>query len=232
MNSKGTGLTLALGIVIGFIGYILWQITIGPNTKSDDITTILTNSGDGSAMIKVASILIAVGLVVHVAGLINTRGTAAGNMESIGIISITAAIAIWVTNVGVSLSIAEMGEKFVAAMAGAAAGNAEAAASAGNIGTAAGFSQAYNVATSTMGGLLAGIGWLCLGIAYRGSDAKGVISFIPLGFLAIIIGLILIIANVIITSLVSVEAAGQISGIGFILIVIWSVSRGLELSKN
>ena len=29
MNSKGTGLTLALGIVIGFIGYILWQITIG-----------------------------------------------------------------------------------------------------------------------------------------------------------------------------------------------------------
>ena len=40
MNSKGTGLTLALGIVIGFIGYILWQITIGPNTKSDDITTV------------------------------------------------------------------------------------------------------------------------------------------------------------------------------------------------
>ena len=41
MNSKGTGLTLALGIVIGFIGYILWQITIGPNTKKQ-----ISNGGE------------------------------------------------------------------------------------------------------------------------------------------------------------------------------------------
>ncbi|MED5237499.1 MAG: hypothetical protein VX783_03010, partial [Chloroflexota bacterium] len=79
---------------------------------------------------------------------------------------------------------------------------------------------------------LAGIGWLCIGLAYRGNDAKGVISFIPLSLLAIIMGLILIVSNIIISTVVSVEAASQISGIGFILIVIWSVSRGLQIAKD
>ena len=232
MSSKGTGYSLALGIVVAFIGYILWQITIGIDTKSDDITTILTNSGDGSAMIQASSILICVGLVVHLTGLISTRGTAVGSMESIGILSIAAAIALWVANIGLGISLAEMGEKFTAAMAGAAAGNAEAAATASTIGTAGGFTQAANVATSTMGALLAGIGWLCIGLAYRGNDTKGVISFIPLGLLAIIMGLILIVSNIIITTVVSVEAASQLSGIGFILIVIWSVSRGLQIAKD
>ena len=124
------------------------------------------------------------------------------------------------------LSLEEMGEKFSAAMAGGES------ATAGIIATAAGFSQAANVATSTMGALLAGIGWLCMGIAYRESDAKGIVSFLPLGMLAIIMGLILIISNIIITSVVSVEAASQISGIGFILIVIWSLSRGFEIAKK
>ena len=226
MSSKGTGYSLALGIVVAFIGYILWQITIGIDTKSDDITTILMNSGDGSAMIKTASILICIGMVVHVVGLVSTKGTAAGTMETIGIYSIVTAIALWITNIGLGLSLAEMGEKFSAAMAGGDA------ATAGTIATAAGFSQAANVATSTMGALFAGIGWLCLGIAYRDAEVKGVISFIPLSMLAIVMGLILIISNIIITSLVSVEAASQISGIGFILIVIWSLSRGFEIAKN
>jgi hypothetical protein len=226
MSSKGTGYTLGLGILVAFIGYILWQITIGIDTKSDDITTILMNSGDGSAMIKTASILICIGMVVHVVGLVSTKGTASGTMETIGIYSIVAAIALWVANIGLGLSLAEMGEKFSAAMAGGDA------ATAGTIATAAGFSQAANVATSTMGALLAGIGWFCLGIAYRDVEVKGIISFIPLSMLSIVMGLILIISNIIITSLVSVEAASQISGIGFILIVIWSLSRGFEIAKN
>ena len=45
-------------------------------------------------------------------------------------------------------------------------------------------------------------------------------------------GLILIVSNIIISTVVSVEAASQISGIGFILIVIWSVSRGLQIAKD
>lgn len=226
MSSKGTGYTLGLGILVAFIGYILWQITIGIDTKSDDITTILMNSGDGSAMIKIASILICVGMVIHVVGLVGTKGTASGTMETIGIYSIVAAIVIWIANMGLGLSLAEMGEKFSAAMAGGDA------ATAGTIATAAGFTQATNVASSTMGALLAGIGWFCLGIAYRDAEVKGVISFIPLSMLAIVMGLILIISNIIITSLVSVEAASQISGIGFILIVIWSLSRGFAIAKN
>jgi hypothetical protein len=45
-------------------------------------------------------------------------------------------------------------------------------------------------------------------------------------------GLILIVSNIIITSVVSVEAASQISGIAFILIVIWSVSRGIAMIND
>jgi hypothetical protein len=229
MNSKGTGLTLALGIVAGFIGYILFQITIGIDTKSDDIATILTNSSNGGTIISIASILIVVGLVVHAAGLWSTKGTASSTAESLGIFCIISAIVIWIANMATGVAMVEMGDKFVAAMAGAGAGDAAAAASAGIIGTAAGFTQAFSVGASTLGGLLAGIGWLFIGIAYRTTDVKGALSFIPLGWLAIIMGLLLIVSNIIITSVVSVEVASQISGISFILIVIWSLSRGIAL---
>jgi hypothetical protein len=229
MNSKGTGLTLALGIVAGFIGYILFQITIGIDTKSDDIATILTNSSNGGTIISIASILIVVGLVVHAAGLWSTKGTASSTAESLGIFCIISAIVIWIANMATGVAMVEMGDKFLAAMAGAGAGDAAAAASAGIIGTAAGFTQAFSVGASTLGGILAGIGWLFIGIAYRTTDVKGALSFIPLGWLAIIMGLLLIVSNIIITSVVSVEVASQISGISFILIVIWSLSRGIAL---
>ncbi|MEC7837154.1 MAG: hypothetical protein VX521_01155 [Chloroflexota bacterium] len=232
MNSKATGMSLTLGIIVGFIGYILWQITIGIDTKSDDITTILTNSGDGSAMIQISSILISIGLITYVAGLISTRGTTDSSLESIGIVFFVGAVGMWVFNIGAGLALAEMGEKFVAAMGGAAAGNAEAAATAGTIGTAGGYIQAINVATSTMGGLLAGIGFLSLGLAYRGTDIKGAISFLPVGLIAILQGLILIVSAIIISPLVSVEAASQVSGIAFIIILIWSVSRGMAISRS
>jgi len=232
MNSKGTGITLGLGLLVAFIGYILWQVAIGFNTASDDIATILINSADGSAIIQISTILVSVGLVAHLAGLISTRGTASGTLESLGIVSIAGAIVIWVATSGLGLSFVEMGEKFVAAMAGAAAGNAEAAATAGTIGTAGGYIQAVNVASSTMGGLLAGIGFLSLGLAYRGTDIKGAISFLPVGLLAIVIGLVLIVSAIIISPLVSVEAASQVSGIAFILILIWSVSRGMAISRS
>ena len=124
MNSKGTGLTLSIGVVIGLVGYILWQLTIGFDTKSDDVVTILQNSASGSTSIQIALILIAVGLVVHAAGLINTRGTAASTSETLGIICIISAIVMWIATSGLGAALAEMGEKYVAASAGAAAGDA------------------------------------------------------------------------------------------------------------
>ena len=63
MDSKGTGITLGLGLLVAFIGYILWQVTIGFNTASDDIATILTNSADGSAILQISTILISVCLL-------------------------------------------------------------------------------------------------------------------------------------------------------------------------
>ena len=268
MSSRDTGLTLSLGILAAIVGYILWQLAIGMDTKVDDIATILSNSASGATIITISTILISVGLVVHVAGLISTRGTASGTWETLGIISVVSAIAIWVTTSGLGIALVEMGEKFVtysaqAAQAGAAAAQAgaaaQAAAAAGDATTAgaaqagaaqagalavkaldaatataiaAGFTQAASVASGTIANLLAGIGWICIGTAYRGSDAKGAISFIPLGWLALVAGLILVIANLVINQVVSTEMGSQISGIAFLLIVLWSVSRGIALIRD
>ena len=120
MSTRGTGLTLSIGILAAIVGYILWQVTVGFNTKADDIATILQNSASGSTSIQIALILIAVGLVVHAAGLINTRGTAASTSETLGIICIISAIVMWIATSGLGAALAEMGEKYVAASAGAA----------------------------------------------------------------------------------------------------------------
>ena len=229
MNSKGTGLTLGLGLLVAFIGYILWQLAIGFNTKSDDIVTILSNSASGSAILKISAILISVGLVAHLGGLISTRGTASGTLESLGIVSVAGATVIWVANSGLGISLVEMGEKFVAASAGAAAGDAASAAAASTIATAGGYIQAISVGGGSIGALLAGIGWLCIGLAYRGSDVKGALSFIPMGWLAILQGLVLIVAILIINTVIDVDTGNQVQGIGFLLIVIWSLLRGIKL---
>ena len=118
MSSRGTGLTLMLGIISAFIAYILWTMAMGMDTKVDDITTILQNSASGSGNITISMILIGIGLTVHGAGLMSTKGTAAGTWESLGIVAIIAAIIIWITSTGLAISLAEMGEKFVAAAAG------------------------------------------------------------------------------------------------------------------
>ena len=229
MDSKGTGLTLGLGLLVAFIGYILWQLAIGFNTKSDDIVTILSNSASGSAILKISAILISVGLVAHLGGLISTRGTASGTLESLGIVSVAGATVIWVANSGLGISLVEMGEKFVAASAGAAAGDAASAAAASTIATAGGYIQAISVGGGSIGALLAGIGWLCIGLAYRGSDVKGALSFIPMGWLAILQGLVLIVAILIINTVIDVDTGNQVQGIGFLLIVIWSLLRGIKL---
>ena len=229
MNSKGTGITLGLGLLVAFIGYILWQVAIGFNTASDDIATILINSADGSAIIQISTILVSVGLVAHLAGLISTRGTASGTLESLGIVSIAGAIVIWVATSGLGLSFVEMGEKFVPAYAGAAAGDPAATAAAGSIQVAGGYIQAISVGSGSIGALLVGIGWLCIGLAYRGSDVKGALSFIPMAWLAILQGLVLIVAVLIINTVIDVDTGSQVQGIGFLLITIWSLLRGIKL---
>ena len=232
MDSKGTGLTLALGILAAIAGYVLWQTTLGFDTKVDDVHTILVNSASGSTSIQIASILIVLGLTVHAAGLISTRGTVSSTSETLGIICIAASIVVWVTSSGLGIALSEMGEKYVAASAGAALGDAASAAAVGSITVAGGFIQSANVAANTFGGLLAGIGWVFMGIAYRGSDVKGAISFIPLGWLALIQGLLLVVISLIINPFVGIDTGSQISGISFILIVLWSVSRGVALVQE
>jgi len=229
MSSRGSGLTL-MAVVLGLIGYFLFQSALGINTKADDIPTILLNSSSESLIISIGFILVAVGLTVHGAGILSTRGTAGGTAESVGIYCIMTAILIWVTSISLGFAIIEVGDKFGPAAGAAAAGDAAAAVAAGTLATAGGALQATNVAAGTMGNLLAGIGWICIGWAYRGNDVKGALSFIPLSWLAILSGLILVVANLIITQS-DVDLAQQISGISFILITLWCVSRGVALMR-
>ena len=229
MSSRGSGLTL-MAVVLGLIGYFIFQSALGINTKVDDIPTILLSSSSNSLNISIGFILVAVGLTVHGAGILSTRGTAAGTAESVGIYCIMTAILIWVTSISLGFALIELVDTFGPAAAGAAAGDAAAAAAAGALAVAGGAVQATNVAASTMGSLLAGIGWICIGWAYRGSDVKGALSFIPLSWLAILAGLILVVANLVIAQS-NADLAQQITGISFILITLWSVSRGVALMR-
>ena len=45
-------------------------------------------------------------------------------------------------------------------------------------------------------------------------------------------GLILVVSTLLINTLVSIELGSQISGIAFLLIVLWSVLRGIALIRE
>ena len=57
MSSRGSGLTL-MAIVLGLIGYFVFQSAIGINTKVDDIPTILLNSSSNSLNLSIGFILV------------------------------------------------------------------------------------------------------------------------------------------------------------------------------
>ena len=232
MDSRGTGLCLSIGVVAAIVGYVLWQVTLGFDTKVDDIATILKNSAAGSGTQSLITILVGVGLVVHVAGLLALKGTAKGTCESLGTFCVTVAVIIWVVGLGSGIALTEMGEKYVSYLAGAQAGNAAAVDAVASITVAGGFIQAASVGSGQLGTLLASLGWLLIGFAYRGVDFKGALSFIPLGWLAIVAGVIGLVSTIIISNVVSIEASNQISGIVFLLIMIWSVLVGVKLVKD
>jgi hypothetical protein len=233
MDSKGTGLTLSIGVVAAFIGYILWQLSIGFNTKVDDIPTILTNSANSAGLMEsIQIVLIGVGLTVHVAGLRSLEGTAKSTCETLGTFCVTVGMVIFIVSLSGGIALTAMGGKFVAASAGAAAGDAASIAAIPAFIVAGGFAQSASVGAGIVGGLLVFLGWLFIGLAYRNVDFKGAISFIPVGWLAIATGIIGLVAILIINPVVSVEAGNQVTGISFLLITIWSVSVGLKLAKK
>ena len=237
MDSKGKGLCLTIGSVAAIVGYMLWQfVVIGMDTKYDDVVANLSAAADGSGMMPILVILIGVGLIINAAGLNGIKGLVGGSAESIGIFCVTAAIFMFVVSLGGAVAMGEVGNKFVAASAAAAtaagagdaAGAAAYAATAGAIGAAGGFTLAANTAISQLGGLLFSLGFLCIGLAYKGSDFKGALSFIPLGWLAILAGAIGLVSTIIIGS-INVDTSSQITGIAFLLSVIWAVLVGVKL---
>ena len=222
MDSKGKGLCLAIGSVAAIVGYMIWQfVVIGVDTAYDDVTANLTQAADGSGIMPVLVILIGVGLIINAAGLNGIRGLVGGSAESIGIFCVTAAILMFVVSLGGVVAMGEVGNKFVAASAAAAT-------AAGALGAAGGFTLAANTAIGQLGGLLFSLGFLCIGLAYKGSDFKGALSFIPLGWLAILAGAIGLVSTIIIGN-INVDTSNQITGIAFLLSVIWAVLVGVKL---
>ena len=111
MDSKGTGLTLSIGVVAAFIGYILWQLSIGFNTKVDDITTILTNSAASAGLMEsIQIVLIGVGLTVHVAGLRSLEGKAKSTCETLGTFCVTVGVVIFIVSLAGGTALTAMGE--------------------------------------------------------------------------------------------------------------------------
>ncbi len=122
-----------------------------------------------------------------------------------------AAARLWAS--GLHLAAADAAADAVAAAADAAAGAAAAAAAdiATALASAGGFTLAANTAIGQLGGLLFSLGFLCIGLAYKGSDFKGALSFIPLGWLAILAGAIGLVSTIIIANIDSL--GGVIIGV-------------------
>ena len=237
MDSKGKGLCLVIGSVAAIVGYFIWQFAvIGVNTKYDDVVTQLTQAAAGSGLMPLIVVLIGVGLVINAVGLNGIKGTAPGSAETVGIFCVTVAILMFVVSLGGVVAMGEVGNKFVAvsaiAVAAAGAGDAAAAAAAGAtagaLAAAGGYTLAANTAIGQLGGLLFSLGFLCIGLAYKKSDFKGALSFIPLGWLAILAGAIGLVSTIIIGN-INVDTSNQVTGIAFLLSVIWAVLVGVKL---
>jgi len=233
----GKGLCLVIGSVAAIVGYFIWQFAvIGVNTKYDDVVTQLTQAAAGSGLMPLIVILIGVGLVINAVGLNGIKGTAPGSAETVGIFCVTVAILMFVVSLGGVVAMGEVGNKFVAvsaiAVAAAGAGDAAAAAAAGAtagaLAAAGGYTLAANTAIGQLGGLLFSLGFLCIGLAYRKSEFKGALSFIPLGWLAILAGAIGLVSTIIIGN-INVDTSNQVTGIAFLLSVIWAVLVGVKL---
>ena len=240
MDSKSKGLCLAIGSIAAIVGYMIWQFAVvGVDTKYDDVVANLNAAADGSGSMPILVILIGVGLIINAAGLNGIRGLVGGSAETIGIFCVTAAIIMFVVSLGGVVAMGEVGNKFVAANAavaasagaGDAAGAAAYAAQAGAIAAAGGFTLAANTAIGQLGGLLFSLGFFCIGLAYKESKFTGALSFIPMGWLAIVAGTVGLVSTIIIGN-INVDTSSQVTGIAFLLSVIWTVLVAVKLIRS
>ena len=215
VDNKAKGICLAFGPVVAFVGWVLCQVTFVGSADLDDIGAILANSAGETAIATVAIILIGLGLPLYLAGLRGIKGQASGAWETLGILFITIGSIVFIANLGILGSLVTMADKLVTYMATQ---------------LAAGAVQAINVTVGSLGTLLFSVGFTCLGIAYLSSDFKGILPFIPLSYLALIAGILGIVAVIIITPTVNPEFASMLSGITFLIGTIWAVLVGAKLA--
>jgi hypothetical protein len=241
MDNKGKGICLALGGIVAFIGWILYQVTFIGNAENDDIAALLENATGETVMATVVILLIIIGLPMVVAGLRSTIGQAGGTLETLGIGFVTLGIIVFIATLGILGTQVTMADKLATYMGGiaaaGAAGDVEAiakytdAAYAAQISTGA--VQAFNVAAGNIGSLLWGAGFFLIGVAYTlNSSFKGIIPAIPLGPLGIIVGTLIIVSVLIIDPIASSSTAGLVGGIGFALSVLWAILVGGKLATS
>ena len=241
MSNRGKGICLILGPIVAFIGWILYQATFIGSTENDDIAGLLSNAEGGTVMATVVIILIIVGLPIFIAGLRGIKGQAGGTFETLGIGFVTLGVIVFVATIGLLGTHVEMGDKLAEYTAGigaaTAGGDAAAAAKYMDAAYAAQIStgavQAFNVAASNIGSLLWGAGFFLIGVAYTlNSSFKSIIPMIPLGPLAAIIGILIIVSVLIIDPTAGSNTAGIVGGVSFAISVLWSVLVGAKLATS
>jgi len=237
MSNKGKGICLGLGGIVAFIGWILYQVTFIGNAENDDIAALMENATGETVMATVTIILIIIGLPMFVAGLRGIKGQAEGTFETLGIGFVTMGVIVFIATVGILGTHVTMADKFAEYMAGTQSTDATIVAKSMDAAYAAQIStgavQAFNVAAGNIGSLLWGAGFLCIGIAYTlNSSFKGMIPAIPLGPVAIITGILIIVSVLIIDPTAGSSTAGLVGGIGFAISVLWAILVGGKLATD
>ena len=235
MSNKGKGICLSLGGIVAFIGWILYQVTFIGNAENDDIAALMENAAGETVMATVVIILIIIGLPMLVAGLRGIKGQAGGTFETLGIGFVTLGVIVFVATIGILGTHVTMADKLATYMAGAASTDPVVAAQSMDAAAAAQIStgavQAFNVAAGNIGSLLWGAGFLCIGIAYTlNSSFKSIIPAIPLGPLAAVVGILIIVSVLIIDPTAGSSTAGLVGGIGFAISVLWATLVGAKLA--
>ena len=210
------GLALMVAPVVTLIFYFLqpggaFIDAADPANATDSITAMVSNAGLG----KVTSIVIPIGLILFLSGMFvlqeNVRSNGnGGGLSRIAIVFIVAGITGWVVGAGGSLAIAGSGEEAAKAVTL--------------------FESLYSltVGIGAVAGTLWGIGILALALAISTREDSHKIAALVAAVAAAVAIVVTIIGGLDSTTL---ETMALISGITYLVHMVWFFMLGLNLSK-
>ena len=214
--NKLGGLALMIAPVVTLIFYFLQPggaiiDAVDPANTKATITAMVSNAGLG----KVVSIVIPIGLLVFLSGILvlqeNVRSNGNGGaLSRIAVLFILAGIIGWVVSSGASLAITGSGKEAAEAVPL--------------------FASLYSatLGIGTVAGILWGIGTLALALAISTREDSNKIAALVAAVAAVVAIVVTIIGGLDSTTL---ETMTLISGITYLVHMVWFFMLGLNLSK-